>query len=91
MKGVDWSKIRKVLLAVELSIRVIIGYLYTILATMTAEKVPPDGILCVPNSTARRVPISYEKCMGSPLILIRLSAKRGLQEPARGERLPKCR
>jgi hypothetical protein len=41
MKGVDWSKIRKVLWAVLLFIRVTIGYLYTILATMTAEKVPP--------------------------------------------------
>jgi len=91
MKGVDWSKIRKVLQAVELFIRVIIGYLHYISYDDCGEGPLLDGILCVPNSTARRVPISYEKCMGSPLILIRLSAKRGLQEPARGERLPKCR
>jgi hypothetical protein len=41
MKGVDWSKIRKVLEAVVLLIRVATGYLYTVVATMTAEKVPP--------------------------------------------------
>jgi hypothetical protein len=87
MKGVDWSKIRKVLLAVELSIRVIIGYLYTILATMTAEKVPPDGILCVPNSTARslcRLARAWY-CF----ILIKLSAK-ALWEPFGGNQYCAC-
>ncbi len=41
MKGVDWSKTRKILEAVVQFIRATTGYLYTIVTAMIAGKVPP--------------------------------------------------
>jgi hypothetical protein len=41
MKGVDWSMTRKVPAVVDLLMGVALGYLYTIVTTLIAEKVPP--------------------------------------------------
>lgn len=41
MKGVDWSEMRKVPAVVVLLMGVTLGYLYTIVTTLIAEKVSP--------------------------------------------------
>jgi len=63
MKGVNWSKTRKISEAITVCLGITIvvhggyyGALRTIVTTMIAEKVPSKRRLCVPNSTIKESP-----------------------------------